>query len=317
MALTLTEVVGAEGGWSARERFRYVVTARLQADKGDPKYGPLAALQATGLAYDATYRYPLTGTPTETDASCFLQSIDVTQEEDGNQYKATIVFAPYDVQQDKGPTDENGKPDPFAARPSVNVQSETEEIAAMYSRNGNSVQNTAGDPLPGLTLPVNLSTFSIKRTERHFPRTLIDAMPNRLNDDEWLGFPAESVLCRKITANDVYNHDIRSVVWECTYEFAYKSSVTFDDGGDEYEIIPGHAAIVLNAGLRYKDPTTQKRKQIIVDNAPVSEPVPLKEDGTVADPDDEPHYLAFDIYPLADFSVFGFPPDTFSAGTPL
>lgn len=36
---------------------------------------------------------------------------------------------------------------------------------------------------------------------------------------------------------------------------------------------------------------------------PTTEPFPLKSDGTRLGPGDEPHYLYFDVYPRADFSV--------------
>ncbi|WP_165073323.1 hypothetical protein [Paludisphaera rhizosphaerae] len=292
----------------------------MYVDSDDRRDGPQAAITSLGLNVGDTYRYPLTGTPTETNARLFLNSIDVEEQaavsNGKKRFTLAVVFSPIDPNKDPGgPMGEDGYRDPFAAPPTLRAYGDPEEEAVMHDKDGTPILNTAGDPYdPGLSRPKSLLIFEIGRVEREFDYSRITDIKDHLNDAAWMGFPARSVMCLDIQPERVWSSDANGWTWPTVYKFAYREDLTVDDGGDDVVLYPGWTAKVLNQGLRQK--VSGERKQIFIDNAPVSAPVLLKDDGTVAAPTDDPVYKYYDYLPEADFSVLDFPSDLFSAGTP-
>lgn len=306
--LTITDQ-GSESGWTLDGGRTY--TAEVEVLTDGPTVGARAVLDALNLFADTSYRWPLTTTATESDARCLLQSVKVSPTSaDRRTWRAVLEFAPRSWEgQEKGPVDEDGNRDPFAARPTVRARSEVEEVAATTDREGAPILNKAGDPFdPPMVRTRRTTVFEVSRVERFFDGGLIDDFEDHLNADAWMGFPAESVKCLSISAGCEYNDDVQGYVWTVDYTFGYRRPV--DVGG---EVVSGWAEVVLNAG--YRQLVSGERKAIMVDNAPVSAPVPLKSDGTAADPSDDPVYLAFNILPTADFDGLGLPTDLFSIGT--
>lgn len=298
----------SNGQWSAQNGYSITTEFKAAAPETDPVPGPKAILTSLGLNYGDTYRWPLTGTPSETDGTLYMQTVTAQPDPESDWcWSGTIIWAPFNPQQQG--IDDDGEYNPFSIPPSVRCRSENEEVAASYDRDGNDVRNTAGDPLPGLTFPTAVHVFEIQRFEPDFPLALIASHKNRLNDGVWEGFPAESLLCQDIQASKTFDAKYGDYVWDVTYVLAYREPLEVTVGGDDYTLISGWAATILNAGMRQK--VGGSRKQIIVDGAPVSDPVPLKSDGTVAGPTDDPYYLSFNLYPTADFDLLGLPSGLF------
>lgn len=310
MALTISDVKGGQGEWTLKDGFSFILEMQIIAAPSDPVPGPLQVMQATGLPYNASYRYPLVGTPTETMERCKLQKVSVAPfGETGRTYKATISFAPYPADWE-GP-DEDGVVDPFAAPPVVRARGEDEEVAVMVDNAGSPVLNAAGDPFdPPITINVPVLTFDISRVERTFDLSRIENLQGHVNSAEWMGFPTGSVLCKSISPSQEFDSELQSTKWNVEYTFSIKYPIALDDGSE----VSGWTKQVLDAGLRQL--VSGVKKPITVEGAPVSQPVLLRENGTEAAPSDPPRYVNFDVYPPADFSILAFPSDTFTKGTP-
>lgn len=314
MALTVKDVYGgASGGWTIKDGFSYSVEVQVEAAAADPPPGPLAVMQATGLAWNATYRYPLTGTALETDARAHLLSVDVQPTaEDGRTYRATIRFGRYDASTEAVDPD-TGVKDPFAEPPKLRSRGEDQEIAVGYDNAGDPVLNSAGEPFedaPTITAPVLV--FEVSRLEKAFDSTLIEDLQGRVNDAAWLGWPAGSVLCKSITADREWVSETNSYGWDTSYVFAVKRPIVA--GG--VDVLPGWTLQLLDCGFRAKDGSNPTKAITDKTGAPVSSPVPLDGAGARLPVGDDPVYLDFDVYPAADFSALSFPADLFTAGTP-
>ncbi|WP_165068259.1 hypothetical protein [Paludisphaera rhizosphaerae] len=318
MALTIADIYGgASGGWTLQDGFSYTVEVQVEAEVDDPPPGPLAIMQATGLAWNATYRYPLTGTALETDVRAKLLAVDVQPTaEDGRTYKATIRFGRYSSNQEAVDPD-TGVRDPFAEPPSLRNRGEEQEVAVAYDRNGDPVLNSADDPFEDSpTIPASVRVYEIGRLQKTFDDSIAEALEWHVNDAEWLGWPAGSVLCRSITADRTWNSDTSSWAWDTSYVFAIRKPIVIVDGGDDVTVLPGWTLRLLDCGFRELDGSNPNKQILDKTGAPVSSPVPLDGSGAKLAVGADPVYKSFDVYPEADFSVLDFPSDLFSAGTP-
>lgn len=309
MAITRIADHSCESGWSLDGGRTY--SAKVEVETDSKSVGGKAVIDALNLFAGMGYRWPLVATATESDPRCLLQSVKATPVADGLQWEVSLEFQPKSWEgSEKGPVDEDGNRDPFAARPTVRCRSEGEEVAATTDRDGEPILNAAGDPFdPPMGRIKRATVWEVSRLEREFDAATIDAYEEKVNSAPWMGFPAESIKCLSITSGCAWDDDAGGYAWSVDYTFAYRRPVAVGAG-----TVSGWAEVVLNAGLREK--VSGARKQILVDNAPVSSPVPLKSDGTAATPADDPVYLAFHLCETADFSAFDFPADLFSISTP-
>lgn len=295
---------------------RYSV--ELVAEVDSVNVGPMAVIKALGLAPYASYRFPLFSEATETDAGAFIQSVSVGDlDEAGLTYLVKLEYGPYPANQDGMDVDETGRwvAQSWNAIPSLNWTSEDVEFAVTHDRDAKPILNKAGDPFdPPLTIPVTVPVAVVSRVEKSFNPDWILLYKNRVNHAPWLGWSSESVLIRDITGERTRDPDW-GVLWNVTYTFAFKPSVTVMTGDGEKVVQPGWAERVLNAGLRQK--VSGKLEAILSANgAPVSSPVPLDADGKALGASDDPVYLTFNTRLKADFGDLNMPSDLFSASTP-
>jgi hypothetical protein len=299
----------------------YTVEAVAVVD--DIATGPKAIrdyLATQGYTAGAAYKWPL-DSPTETDLASYLQRVDVdTETEDGLQYRVRLSYGPRNVRDD-GPAQGDGLVNwvmaPWETPPELAWTSEEEEVHLGFDRDGNPLLNTAGDPFDP-TIPTRISTPILKVTRTQRPPFLpawITTYKNVVNDAEWQGFPAESVLCRDITADRIWDAD-HGKLWRTTYTFAFRPSVLASDGTTV--LIPGWASRTQNTGRReivyqmvegLPISTGKLRKITDEDGQPVADPVPLAEDGTPLAAGDDVIYKLFNMYPKVDFGYFNFPAD--------
>jgi len=292
--------------------------ATLRADVSSVADGPVAVrdyLAANfNLTAGATWRWPLGGTATETDFGSFLQGVDIQHlTDDGLSYRVVLDYKPID------PTQMGATPGaslsgwiltPWDAPPTLKWSSEEEEWAITHDREGTPIRNKAGDFYdPGLLSSITIPIATVSRVEKSFDPDWILVYKDRVNNASWLGWPAESVLCRDITGDRVYDADW-GWLWNVTYVFAFKPEVK---APDDTVIQAGFDAHVLNAGLR--ELKSGKLRPIIIGNAPASSPLPLKTDGSY-DPLGTPNYLRFKVKRTVDFGDFNMPANLFSASTP-
>lgn len=315
MAVIEIEDLESRSGWSLSGGRTYTCTLRVETD--DPATGGKAVIDALNLFDAMAYRWPLTAeTPTESDARCLLADVDAEPTSgDRKQWRATLRFESrtWDGRQEAiGP---DGRLDPFAVPPALRSYGEDEEFGLAYARDGAPILNSAGEPfeqVPTIALPV--VTYEVSRLERTFDADLIAAIQGRVNASAWLGFPAESVLCRAINSERTWSADAGGWAWATTYKFAIKRSlVSLEASG--IKIRPGWRLQVLDCGFRE---LVGGELVAIMDksNAPVAAPVNLNGSGARLPASGTPVYKEFDIYPTADFSALDMPEDLFTAGSP-
>jgi hypothetical protein len=292
--------------WSVDGGRNYTLQVRIVTD--DVTIGPRAAALACNMDVGSPYRFPLTD-PTEVDYGSTLTGVSVEKEaDDGKSYIISMEFT------QRKPTDQDGAQadntftvNPVLAPPAVRWGSERMEIACIYDRTGKPIVNAGvGDPFdPPLTRPYTVPIVNVTRTLTTFDPNWVFDYQDHINEFDWLGFPAGTVLCKELAGNRVFHSDY-GWLWEQVVAFAFKPIRTADDGTI---IENGWAEVILNTGLREK--VDGKIRKVIVDNSPVNSPVPLTSKGKY-DPDDEQGYVVFDIYPTADFAAFDLPEDLFT-----
>lgn len=313
MSIIVDEIKGTRrGGWSADGGRSYSLAVRVQT--GDPTIGVRAALRSVGVDAGAYYRFPLAGAATEWDYGVWLNSIEATDEdEDGKSWIVSLGYKQVDWAGQAGGSGGGSDAAGFVANPlnippSVRWSSESEELACTHDRNGNPIRNSAGDPFdPPLAIPVSTPVATVTRNLATFDPTWIDAFKDHVNSTAWMGFPANTVLCKDIGADRQYDADF-GYYWAVTYEFAFRP--IWVDGS--IIIQPGWSTQVLSAGLRQL--VGGAVKQILIDGAPTSSPVALKSDGSW-DPAADPVYLTFDLLPEVDLAGLDLPSDLFSVAT--
>jgi len=295
-------------------------TVELLAEVSDLSTGPIAIrdwLAAAGFTAGAYYRWPL-GSPTEVDYASYLQRVRIAPAAaTGLVYGVTLEYRPVDVVNNgpaQGSQINNWIMAPTLAPPTLKWSSEDVEFACTHDRDGKPILNKAGDPFdPPITIFLATPVATISRVEATFNPAWITIYKETVNDGAWMGFPSESVLCKDITADQFHSPD-HGYLFTVNYKFAFRPSVLGSDG--ETVIRAGWDAQVLNAGkreLRLRPPLVEPtRVPIFIDDAPVSDPVPLDDNGQY-DPEGEPNYLRFAIHPKKDFSFFNFPANLFSA----
>lgn len=293
-------------------------SVELIAEVTDLSTGPVAIrdwLAAAGFTAGAHYQYPL-GTPTEQDYGSYLQGLQITPNSAcGRQYKVVLEYKSIDLIND-GPANgtqvNNWVMSPTSAPPSLRWASEDVEFALTHDREGKPILNAAGDPYdPPLVEPLPTPVAYVSRVEPTFKKSWITLFKNTTNAAPWMGFPAESVLCRDITADRTYSPD-HGKLWTVNYTFAFRPVVLATD--DETVLVAGWDIQVLNAGkreLKLRPPlTTPIRVPIYLEGSPTPDPVPLQLDGSY-DPEGEPVYLRFAVKHARDFSFFNMPADLF------
>ena len=153
---------------------------------------------------------------------------------------------------------------------------------------GNAILNAAGLPFdPPLMRDVSYPVITLTRNQANPPdeRLLQDAV----NDAEWCGRPERSVRVTGLEYGPKYENG--TAFFEVTYQLSIK--------------YPNWDFEVLNAG--YTELSGGAWVAITDANGrPPTEPVPLDVAGAKLDPDDDPTFLTFRIYPERDFGTLIF-----------
>lgn len=314
---------GKRAKWSVRDGRSYSLELYVEMD--EITEGPRAALLALGLGPASTYRYPLVTSATETDPGAFLQGFETMETDtDGKSFRVRLDYGPWNSAVD-GPAQGAGAASwimaPWMARPIVEWSAENREWAPPYDRDGKPVLNKADDAFdPSVAIDLPTLIAIVNRIEQPpFNKNWITYYQGSINESPWHGWDAESVLCKNIKAAERYDADWGKL-YDVTYEFAFRPTVSVDTAGGTKVIRPGWAEVRLNAGLReyyYPSLDERKKRNIEFEEGPVSSPVALNENGTKLAPGEPPVILVFNMRPLADFSYFNFPADLFDdAPTP-
>jgi hypothetical protein len=120
---------------------------------------------------------------------------------------------------------------------------------------------------------------------------LADTYRDTVNLATFFGSPPGTVKCKSITAKRAWSPNVAGgYYWVVTYLFEFNRD--------------GWTSRPLDLGFRQLVSGT--RRQIIIDGQPATSPVPLNGSGGVLAPGGTPVFLAFELYPAANYGVFRF-----------
>jgi hypothetical protein len=216
------------------------------------------------------------------------------------------VTADYEVR----PDPEAPPPDDLSGQFKAPIWSASSTVSnqAIYTdRFGNTITNSAGDPLEDVTADVaefrlTLTTFFLSHTQWVGPGRIYT---NAINNNVWNGGAPEEWKCQgfsaKLNAEEISGSTV--IFWEVNIEFAYKAG-----GWNPRPWDIGFAQRVNDEGV--PSSTGTKRAQIKgQDNKPVRQPVALNNNGIALPAGQKPLVInngnGVDYYLPLDFSVFG------------
>ena len=238
--------------------------------------------------------------PHPDNSSCKMESYDIKAADDsGLLYVVSFKYKklPPDEQEDP----EDPKPGSMDFKPPVWGGSSSVVVGPVYQdKNGDTMTNTAGDPLEGLEAEraeerLTLTQYYSSHTEW---MSLARDYTNAVNNAEWNGGGARTWKCQGCSKklNIETKEGATLIYWEVTWEFAYKA--------DEWTLKPwdiGFAQLVDEDGA----PTTNGDMRALIkgqDGKPVRQPVAL-ENGMAKQPGEKPNALSFLIYRELGFHV--------------
>lgn len=248
-------------------------------------YGARKVASVLGIQRGDYYEIGVSSDPFyEIDTGAFVRSINAEQlfsdtgdSDDGTIWICTVEYGPINPERAEDP----GSTDPLLDEPTEEWDSEDREELIDQDRFGNPVLNSAGDRFdPPLTDDVSRSILVIERNERTFDDSIASVFRNAINLDTFRGYEPGTVKIKRITARRVYNTQI-GVYFRVRYEFHINEE--------------GWLKRPLNAGMRQLSSDGTTYEAILVQGMPVSEPVPLDENGRALPPDGTPIFLEFEV----------------------
>lgn len=252
--------------------------------KTDAACGPFAVRGYVGWSFGDTY--DILG---ETDV--LARVTNMTEEPMGTSrldWKSTIEFT-----REQSSTNGGDEPaeNPLLEPVGIDWDYEERQILAVKDANGVWICNSANERFED---PIFADDFRrvlvVTRNEATFPKTLADALSNRLNAATWNGYAAKTVKLKPIRARRAF-HQAIGLYYQVTYEFHFAPI-----GGDWKEYI-------VDAGLT--EVVSGVRRPILINNFTQATTAPIKLDGSgEALPEgDPPVFLDFELIPTADFSL--------------
>lgn len=291
-------------GWDLSGGRTYSATVRAITDSN--KIGPTtlrADMWDRLLGRRDHYRWPLTtknGPPTEYDWGVKILGVNIEAEKFGKGRAYWKIGLRWGIQEPRefGMDPNTGLVNPMLAPPEVVFDDEDIKRSWPYDADNKPYVNAAGETLQD---PPQVDdaypTLTIVRNEATFDFTLPGTFKNQCNLGTWVFWPDNTVRVKKISPARQYSPDF-GVYWTVTYQFQIRPETWIDK--------------VLNAGTKYK--SGGALKQIVIDGATISDPVPLNADGTWAPSGVTPNFLSFRNYGKLDFSPLGIDESVFRSG---
>lgn len=286
MSVTSVKVKYLTGGQADYKGSRNY-TAVFQVETDDPNDGIITvgnAVDPGGLAIPTPGISVYQFNAAETDTSAVCTSIAPERVDD--TFTLWLVTANYTNASE--PNQDNPLDRPLL----INISSQKYEQAVIKDRDGKGIVNTAGDPFdPPLMMDGTRIFLSLTKNFADYNFDLAGAYCDSLNASLYYGFAAEKLKMDGYHASRQFEQD--TLFWTVTADFAFRR--------EGWQLQP------LNAGLRRKAGSA-RQKCTDDDGQPVQTPVPLSSaGGQISDPTvDNVVYLAFDVYPVLEFSALGF-----------
>lgn len=278
MALLQKRLTGWTGG-EDKDGPHYDLTYAIKVSDSDE--GPATVRSYAGWGYGDVYT-----NGDETDALAMCTSI--AEKPIGTSrvdWEVTVTFT-RPPKEDSSESSENPLTDPIQ----IDWGYEDRQIAVDRDVNGDWICNAAEDRYDEVIFADDFRrTLTIVRNESSFPKSLADALSNRLNAATWNGYAAKTVKLKPITASRAYNQAI-GLYWVIRYEFQFAPI----DGDWKRHI--------LNAGLN-EIVSGSKRRITDDDGKPVAVPFPLTSGGSRLPVAGTPVFNSYELLYTADFSL--------------
>ncbi len=279
------------GKWTDRYEIEYVRAFRVTTDTAtmDPQ---AVRLQAEVIAVAGSVRLPQRWDPHPTDGGILVTEVEAEEQEDAFRWIFTVRYGSNASIQDRQ------NYDPTKEAPVVTFAQEDweEALQAAFDANGDEVPivNSAGgyfDPPP--TARRTRIVMTLVQNRSSFDPIEAATFTNTLNQKPFLGAAVGTVYCRSIQTSGPKAAKNDVIYWPVTYVFAFASKP------EHWQFRP------LDAGRFYlKTVAGQPVQQRFTDFAGR-----LMQDGLLDGAggqlleNDDPKFLAFDLYELEDFNL--------------
>lgn len=227
------------------------------------------------------------------DDNALVTDITATETEYPQQWLAEVSYS-------SDATDESRLAhDPLEEPPTVSWTTETYKEAIEQDAFGTAILNTAGDPIEGIEVERYRLVATYEDNVAEFDEADALNYQGTCNSQTFRGKDAYTWLIRTfITTGRGFKNNV--AYWRRRIEFVYDPSTTEDANGNT--IVIGHQLRILNAGYRQ---LVSGALRTITDGPgrPVSQPVPLAQDGSQLPSNGTPVYLTFKPHLTVDFNV--------------
>lgn len=286
---------GVSGRYGESNTYRRVFIVRVDS----PATSKVAICRAPGVAYGSAH---------PDQAACKAMEFDCSMADDVGLWW-TVSVSYYAPSPEMIPQ-ENGIPED-----SWSASGGTSTGPAFVDRNGDSIVNSAGDPLEGLEQENDDISWTLTKCYTDLSWNTVRLLQsNTVNDASWNGAPpgewkvnfrgAQKKTITTTTAgtagtapgdgsSGAFNGTEGTIeYWETTWEFRYRA-----DGWDLKPWDVGFNELV----------SSQRLAILGNDGKAVKQPVALNSNGTKKTPGEAPDALSFNVYAESDFSTFGEP----------
>lgn len=250
--------------------------------KTDAACGPFAVRGYVGWSFGDVY--DILG---ENDV--LARVTNMTEEPIGTSrfdWKSTIEFTREQSSSNGG--DEPAE-NPLLEPVGIDWDYEERQIVVERDVSGNWIRNSAKDRYDEVVFADDFRrVLIVTRNEATFPKSLADALSNRVNAATWNGYAAKFVKLKPIRARRAF-HQAIGLYYQVTYEFHFAPI-----GGDWKRYI-------LDAGLNEVVSGTKKR--MMLDNKPTTVPLALDGSGVKLALASSPVFNSYELIPTADFSL--------------
>lgn len=295
MAITKCEITG--GNCLLDENIITSASIEFRVDFDEQSEDPIGVRSAfmayVGIGIGDPYVYG------DTVGYCNVKSISAVLIDNGLAANCTVEYGRFD------PTSVAWE-NPLDKKPVVTIDGNEQELPADFDVDGQAIINSAFDPYD--PTPAVMAPNCIMRITKNYasftPHDVLN-LSNRTNEEEWFGFPAETVRILPIKRPaPEFDQNTQMKFYPVTYEFAF-NPLTWK-------------IRVLNAGYREIDPaivTGDPRKNILVKGVPATDPQLLDADGAALIPpiaDADIVWKEYRVYQTLNFTdTFAFDSDLF------
>lgn len=244
--------------------------------------GPLTVRGYVGWSYGDEYDY---NGETDPLARC-TQINEKPIGSSRNDWQVTVQFSREQSNSNGGDAPAEN---PLLEPVGIDWDYEERQIAVERDVNGNRICNSAKDSYDEIVYADDFRrVLIVTRNEATFPKSLADALSDRLNAATWNGYAAKTVKLKPIRARRAF-HQAIGLYFQVTYEFHFAPI------GSDWR------RYVLDAGLN--EVVSGVKKRMLLDNKPTTVPLALDGSGVKLALASSPVFTGWELIPTANFAL--------------